>query len=168
MNLLDYGVVRMLALERAEIFVIISSQLFLYKTTKDKSYHCRKKVSVIEEEEIYFIKKKTYHLCLKTMKYKVWVNTRTPELADILGLAAGNNPKNTIVPYDFCLFLLRCQGRQSSALVSVCHLAREVSEVFPSAEGSVLCWGQVLLGHLLQGTPRRSTIALMFLCRNGF
>lgn len=41
-NLLDYGVVRMLALERAEIFVIISSQLFLDKATKDKSYHCRK------------------------------------------------------------------------------------------------------------------------------
>lgn len=37
MSLLDYGIVRMLALERAEIFVIISSQLFLEKTTKDKS-----------------------------------------------------------------------------------------------------------------------------------
>lgn len=42
-SLLDYGIVRMLALERAGIFVIISSQLFLDETTKDKSYHCRKK-----------------------------------------------------------------------------------------------------------------------------
>lgn len=68
-SLLDYGIVRMLALERAGIFVIISSQLFLDETTKELSL--QKKVSVIEEEEVYFIKKKTYHLCLKTMKYKV-------------------------------------------------------------------------------------------------
>lgn len=36
-SFLDYGIVRMLALGRAEIFVTISSQLFLDKTTKDKS-----------------------------------------------------------------------------------------------------------------------------------
>lgn len=36
-SLLDYGIVRMLALGRAEIFVTISSQLFLDETTKDKS-----------------------------------------------------------------------------------------------------------------------------------
>lgn len=36
-SLLDDGIVRMLALRRAEIFVINSSQLFLDKTTNDKS-----------------------------------------------------------------------------------------------------------------------------------
>lgn len=36
-SLLNCGIVRMLALGRAEIFVIISSQLFLDKTRKDKS-----------------------------------------------------------------------------------------------------------------------------------
>lgn len=36
-NLLDYGIVKMLSLGTAEIFVIISSQLFVDKTPKGKS-----------------------------------------------------------------------------------------------------------------------------------
>lgn len=36
-SLLDYGIVRMLVLGRAEMFVTISSQLILDKTIKDKS-----------------------------------------------------------------------------------------------------------------------------------
>lgn len=36
-SLLDYGFGRMLALETKEMFVSVSSQLFLDKTAKDKS-----------------------------------------------------------------------------------------------------------------------------------
>lgn len=55
-TLLDYGFCRMAALGTKVIFLIICSQLLLGKTTNDKSTAENK--SVIEEEEIYFVKKK--------------------------------------------------------------------------------------------------------------
>lgn len=50
-RLLDYGFDRVLALGTKEMFVIVSSQLFLGKTTKARA-STADKISVIEEEEI--------------------------------------------------------------------------------------------------------------------